>query len=559
MRATLLLFVAIFAALGGCGGSGSDAPSCSDGLENGAETGVDCGGGCGPCPAGSGCGLPGDCASRVCTGSICAAPTCGDGVMNGDESSDDCGGSTCPGCPPGLMCRTDADCATGWCNPAAPPVKSCDCGEPDAIYVSAAGQDANRGSRSQPLRTPQAAVACAIQRPRPIRVAEGLYPSDLATIGRVSLADGLSLLGGYSPDFTARDPAVHVSTIRDVTDLSTNPYGWTAAVHVGSTSPDTVLEGFTIEGVTTGAVSEALTISSPGSATIRGNVIQCGGSPSATNARCIDVTTTGATPVIMGNTIHVGVAQSTAWGVYGLTTIPPEVASNAIDGGAAPTVVGIDLGNVAQAGGAIRANLIQLGAGAGTSYGVVVDGSAPVLVEANELRLSASAAVGLRVHAGASMLRNNLLVMSGAGTAIEDGSGSEISNNTIVGTSGTGVLAKVSGSAIRNNAFDQAGGICIAEEGLTAAPFSIRNNDLFGCAILYRDEGTGYLVALGDVNGLPGAAANLVQDPQFDATTYHPGASSPLLGAGADLSTLFVTDKSGAARTVPWTIGAYEQ
>ncbi len=556
MRARIL-FVAIFAALGGCGGSGSDAPSCSDGLKNGAETAVDCGGGCGPCPDGSGCGLPRDCASRVCTGSICAAPTCGDGVMNGDESSDDCGGSTCPGCPPGLMCRTDADCATGWCNPAAPPVKSCDCGEPDAIYVSAAGDDANRGSRSSPLRSPQAAVACSQVRTRPIRVAEGVYPSEV--VWTVSLVDGMSLLGGYSPDFTARDWAVHVSTIRDVTDLSTNPYGWTAAVHVSSTSPDTVLEGFTVEGVTTGAVIEALTISVAGSATIRGNVIQCGGSPDATNARCIDVTTAGATPVITGNTIHLGVAQSTAWGVYALTTIPPAVAGNTIDGGAATTVIGIDLGNVAQAGGAIRANLIQLGAGAGTSYGLVVDGSAPVLVEANELRLAASAAVGLRVQAGASMLRNNLLVMSGAGTAIEDGSGSEISNNTIVGTSGTGILAKVSGSAIRNNAFDQAGGICIAEEGLTADPSSIRNNDLFGCPILYRDEGTGYLVALVDVNGLPGAAANLVGDPQFVPTTYHPGASSPLLGAAEDLSTLFDTDKSGAARTVPWTIGAYEQ
>ena len=251
-------------------------------------------------------------------------------------------------------------------------------------------------------------------------------------------------------------------------------------------------------------------------------------------SRCIMMPWWGLSPVVTENTIHIGTATYVAWGFLGYTVDGPIISRNVIDGGTASTVYAIELANVATAGGAIRENVIELGAGAGRSYGVSVGASVPVLVEANDFRLGAPAAVGLRVRAGAPMIRNNVLVMSGGSTAIEDESGSEISNNTIVGTSGTGILVKAPGSSIRNNAFDQEGGICIAEEGVTTDPFSIRNNDLFGCPTLYRDEGSVGLVMLADVNGLAGAAANLVQDPQLVGTAY-PGESSPLLGAGEDL------------------------
>lgn len=50
-------------------------------------------------------------------------------------------------------------------------------------------------------------------------------------------------------------------------------------------------------------------------------------------------------------------------------------------------------------------------------------------------------------------------------------------------------------------------------------------------------------------------------DPKFvSASNYRLTANSPesIIGAGADLSTIFATDKDGNTRIVPWDLGAYE-
>ena len=104
-------------ASGFCNAAGSCAlASCADSELNGSETAIDCGGSCAPCPAGSACNVPEDCATRVCDDGTCAAATCSDQVLNQDEIDTDCGGS-CDPCPPGARCTQAADCREEVCTP----------------------------------------------------------------------------------------------------------------------------------------------------------------------------------------------------------------------------------------------------------------------------------------------------------------------------------------------------------------------------------------------------------------------------------------------------------
>ncbi len=529
-------------ALLACAGNPPPAPatppdSCSDGVQDGGETGVDCGGPCAACAGAGGCTDGRECASGVCTDGTCAAPSCSDGVQNGDEQGVDCGGATCDPCAIGGGCVSGSDCATGVCLDG-----TCDCGAADAVYVSATtGDDANPGTAAAPLRTIQAAVACARKVPRDVRVAEGAY--DSADASRVTLVDGKSLVGGWSTDFAVRSPADHVSVIRDTTDTGTTGSG--DAVLLSSTSTATVLDGFTIQATTLGAGirATALSVSPPqggrAGATVRNDVIECGGNPGILFARCIDLGTAGGSVVIADNAIRLGTsdpAGGTSWGVQGYGVSNAEIARNAFSGGASAAIVGVDLW--------------------------VADGASPV-VEANDFRLGdgGDAAVRLQLMAtGASpAVRNNVVVVTGDATGIDDGASAELSNNTVVAATGTAI--RTSGaSRIRNNAIaTDSGGTCLAETSATAAPASVGNNDLSGCGAVYVDASSPPPLSLSELNALPGASGNLAADPLLDAANgYRPLPGSPLLGAGLDLSSLFQADKAGAIRTAPWSIGAYQ-
>lgn len=80
--------------------------------------------------------------------------------------------------------------------------------DPSVIYVSAAGNDTNIGTPSRPLKTIQKAIELAQSYPDrdTIRIAEGTYPAFSLSTSFVKRT-GFSFVGGYSADFTARDPA----------------------------------------------------------------------------------------------------------------------------------------------------------------------------------------------------------------------------------------------------------------------------------------------------------------------------------------------------------------
>lgn len=89
----------------------------------------------------------------------------------------------------------------------------------------------------------------------------------------------------------------------------------------------------------------------------------------------------------------------------------------------------------------------------------------------------------------------------------------------------------------------------------------------FDCALAYEADGTTHndLLALEALLNGEGtlAAGNVKLAPIFvGGGDYHlkPGGQTPcaLAQGGLDQSQLFTADLDGAARTVPWTIGAYE-
>jgi len=80
----------------------------------------------------------------------------------------------------------------------------------DIIFVSPGGSDSNPGTRTEPLRTVNAAVAAAAARGNgsDVRLAGGTYDET-----QFALASGVSLFGGYDASFSTRDPAAHPTVL----------------------------------------------------------------------------------------------------------------------------------------------------------------------------------------------------------------------------------------------------------------------------------------------------------------------------------------------------------
>jgi len=93
---------------------------------------------------------------------------------------------------PGVVIGGDADC-DGEVDPT-----------PQFVFVSQAGDESNNGvDFDSPLPTLQAGLALGRVLDRDVLVARGIYG------GPVELLDGVSVYGGYSLDYSERDPALH--------------------------------------------------------------------------------------------------------------------------------------------------------------------------------------------------------------------------------------------------------------------------------------------------------------------------------------------------------------
>jgi len=392
-------------------------------------------------------------------------------------------------------------------------------------YVNSAQPDDSLDGLS-PLnakKTIMAAVNAAPAGARNILVAGGLYGGAVSGTPRpqVILPADVSLYGGYSADFSTRDPATNVTTIQDFSNSATTEPPDAALMLASATTSTTVVDGFTILGGVSGYNS--------------GVRVQTGGSPTIQNN------------IIKGGTGLVSFA------IYAASNAHPLVQFNTLDGGSGSTTSA----GLSNKGPSIIENNAIYGGGGGTySEAVTSDGS--------------------------PTLRNNTIHGGTGGTyswAMLTNGHPVVQNNVFMTRSGSGSICffeqvsvtTASPESLENNDFlgctiayrDSEGGCPGNADG---------DSNIYTCAVSEVN-------ALSDIPG--GLGGNVSVDPLFadidgldnnintmDDNDWHFSASSPasvkaggLNGRDQSPAWAFTTDKDGVSRPAsgsPWSIGEYE-
>ncbi len=370
--------------------------------------------------------------------------------------------------------------------------------EPNVLHVSAVGVDANPGTRNEPMRTIQWAVAAAAADPMidTIRVATGTYGIDVANAGSIVMVDGVSLWGGYSLDFLKRDPVGLPTALVDdspqTPDSTSSEPAHLIEVPAGVTTT-TVLDGFRLE-IGLGVFRTAVAIE--GDATIRGNVVVSGNTVHATSVFALDIA--GGAPVIAGNRFDLAQDLDATF-LYGVRALVSDalIANNLmVLGGASAQDVGVQL-----TGGAVQF----------VGNSVFADAS----VSAEFLRLLGASPTAARID-------NNLLEGEGTGRCID-----------FLG-------AGVHPSSIRNNV-------------LNCNYVAWGNGDTaVGTWQTVAEMQAGLQNASGNVK-----LAQVLVDPDT-ALLLDNGAPCTVARGGLDISVEFSEDIAGLARTDPLSIGAHE-
>lgn len=441
------------------------------------------------------------------------------------------------------------------------------------VYVDITnGTDANSGSLSFPKGTIQAGITTAqnIFTTGEVRVATGTYTEV------VTMADGISLLGGYVAGFASRDVAANVTIINS----TASPATVTANNMV---TANTLLDGFTING--SSGVTSSRGISSSGAGTgsvgltISNNIINGG----AGSLSSYGIYLTGNVDVT-NNVINGGTSLSWSYGVYGAgggiySPIAPSFSLNTIDGGG--HVSGISIGmHLLNTQSNIWSNTITAGIGEGaTTAGLnCIDGSGDIYK--NHIAGGAgTSSTGLTVSYSSSAIYNNTIYGgSGSSSAIAIKLSSvstslnalKLYNNTIdAGSSasfnyGISFLGSGSSNAIANNNFIgrvPAITTCLRDNVTTDSIATLQNNNFFQCDRFYDDGTIGSLATTTaelDLLAIFTSSGNVSVDPVVvSATDYHLTATSPasLKSGGLPLGSVFTDDKDGVARG--WSIGAY--
>jgi hypothetical protein len=374
------------------------------------------------------------------------------------------------------------------------------------LYVSGAGTDGFDGATPlTPKKTIQAALAAATP-PCTIKVALGEYLGSFEAGTHVLLRDGVSLSGGWSADFTAQDPAAHLTTIRDTSTAGGTTDLPNAAVVAGSgVTNATIVEGFEIRG---GGGAYAAAIATAGN----------------------------AAPVIRGNVL-LGGALSSGSSIGAQLASPARVVGNRIRGQSGDYAMGV---RIVGASPLVVSNVIEGGDGF-TTWGVNAFGAAAPVIVGNTIRGGSGTDASIAVHVGLS-----------ATATIE-----------------SNIVFAPSTAPVR---------VCVYKDGDAGSLASLSNNLLFDCpsALVARyaglsapfDPSADRFSSLAEINdattlGVTTAGGNVSVDPAFaDAATgdYHLTSTSPasVTQGGLGRSATFSVDADGAARTAPWSIGAYE-
>ncbi|MBA7628893.1 hypothetical protein ES703_36390 [subsurface metagenome] len=223
----------------------------------------------------------------------------------------------------------------------------------------------------------------------------------------------------------------------------------------------------------------------------------------------------------------------------------------------------------------IRNNTIDASLGIQDSVGIFNKYASPVIV-ANTINAGKGieSCWGIVNVNSSPRIWNNIIYSEGSsnfykGIVNTNSSASIIQNNTIDGgplPDAVMIYNSSSRPVIENNIlFTLGNAYGIHEEDSSALPVKLNNNDFYGCNPIYDYDG-GTCTTINEMENYlfdksVSASENVSDYPKFvyqAESDYHLKIDSPLKESGLDLSNSFTTDRDGATRTDPLSIGAYE-
>lgn len=462
---------------------------------------------------------------------------------------------------------------------------------PAVLYVSTSnGNDNSPGTLNSPKATIQNAIDTAYNHIQngladsfAVHVAQGTYEQNYYEGNYISVKEGISLYGGYSNDFSARDPSVYETKIIDMSQgdlegLTNEPI----TVYDGVTE-QTVIDGFTISGSNNSTYTIGIDIINA-SPTIQNNIIN--GGAGSVIAAGIGISQ-NASPVIQYNVINGGngigdnrgismwsycnpkIEYNTITGATGngngtgirvVTYCIPKIKYNTIDGGSGDGSEGVSVRNNSSV--TLIGNYIYGGNTASennTTRAIMVENNSIVKATANKIHAGRGYDTwGLVSEVQSSLRLKNNIIFGGNAThfscaiAIDDGGG-EIRNNTIDGGTAPGIfvieMSNIARPDIQNNIIFTSGAsswgtliIEVSDNGGTQG-IAVGNNCLWARngEVLYEDYNGVQYTDITSLNDLGYVSGNISIDPLFadidgtddDITTiedndWHLIASSPV-------------------------------
>ena len=439
------------------------------------------------------------------------------------------------------------------------------------VYVDGTnGLDTNSGSLALPKLTIQEAITTADNAftTGDVKVALGTYTES------VTLADGISLLGGYVTGFASRDAVTNVTVINSNASASTI----TAS---SITTANTLLDGFTINGSSGVTLTSAITYSGSSvdavGLTISNNIINGGSGSSTSRGLNITGNVNVDNNVINGGTAPFAQAVLAVGGEF--AKITPTFSNNTINGGGVGSSGSISYGmslmhsssnisgNTIQAGAALTNTGLRYNNGSGDIYNNHIEGGA------------GTASIGLDIGRFNTSIYNNTIYGGSANFVIAIKMTSEsisinsvkLYNNTIDAGSSVSTnyaiafLGSSSDNDITNNNFIGRNGAtttCLRDMTTSSDALSmLRNNNLFQCDTLYINTNGAYqyttITALHAATAFTASGNETMNPNVVSATDYHLTATTPnfIRSGGVNLSSEFVTDKDDVARV--FSVGAY--
>lgn len=383
----------------------------------------------------------------------------------------------------------------------------------DGLHVDIElGSNSAPGTADDPMRT----IAWALEQAElldvtELYIAEGTYVVDSDDTTTIEVVPGVSMYGGFSHDWTERDPATHVTMIIDeATEIA--PSGVpNAAVHVGEdVGEDTVLDGFRIVGSDT---PESTAIIVDGRPLIQHSTIRGG---NAARTRAVFVRS-GANVRLFEDEIVGGVHDDTNW-MYGIDCSDGSMSIERSHVRSAQGQATLAI-QARSCEGIIANDVIESLATGTTAYGLYLDGSDFAILN-NTIVIASPTS---RVY-GIALVRTTASMLS-------------IQNNNIIGL--TPLASCLSG----------------------LQPDILTHNNL-SCDHLNQDDPTmAELEAMSEnasdnIRVDPGVVSETLEDWHLrdDGTVLCElsRGGTPLEGANLE------RDRDGIARTTPWSIGAYE-